>query len=202
MIKQILFDCGGVLARLDFQSVMTEVSGNPAFGAILVERLWCNDSPWLDYDKGLIPKEEMPRRLAPLFPEIPLETIQLFMERWPSSMIPLKGMETIVQELHAAGYPCYLLSNFNPQFEELRPHHQNLRELAGEVVSYHINMLKPHREIFDYTAQKLGIDPAETLFIDDTQANIEAAIAAGYQGHLFIGADDLRDQLRKLHIFN
>ena len=41
-----------------------------------------------------------------------------------------------------------------------------------------------------------GIDAADTTFIDDNPANVEAAKQMGMQGIVFCGADKLREQLR------
>ena len=202
MIKQIVFDCNGVLAILDFEAYMSRVSGDPAMGKILVERLWIEGSPWLEYDRGRYTKEEMPEILAEYLPEIPIETIRVFLDGWAVSLTPIEGMEEIVQELQAAGYPCYLLSNFNSQFEELRPFHPAIKALDGEVISYNIDMLKPDREIFDYTAQKFDFEPAETLFIDDTLENVEGAIAAGWHAYQFTDTTSFRRALVEMNILD
>lgn len=67
----------------------------------------------------------------------------------------------------------------------------------GMVMSYKAHCYKPDREIFDYTAAHCGIIPAETLFLDDSKANVEAGERAGYLGaHVAPGvefADVIRD---------
>ena len=202
MIKQILFDCGDVLAHIRFDNLITELTGDPKQGQIVLERMWIQGSPWLRYDRGLYQKSEMLPLLIDYYPEIAPEHLEQFMQLWPTRMQPIQEMELLIKDLRTAGYPCYLLSNFNPQFEELRPHCPALQLMDGEVVSYNINMLKPDREIFEHTAEKFGILPGETLFIDDTQANIDAAIEAGYLGHLFTDASTLRSALKDLHILD
>lgn len=202
MIKQILFDCGDVLAHIRFDNLFTKITESPMAGQLVLERMWAEGSPWLRYDRGLYKKEEMLPLLIDYYPEIAPHHLQTFMETWPQNMKPIEGMVELIKELKYAGYPCYLLSNFNPQFEELRPHSPALQLMDGEVVSYLINMLKPDREIFEYTAEKFGILPSETLFIDDNQANIDASIEAGFLGHLFTDASTLRSALKELHILN
>jgi len=200
MIKQIVFDCNGVLAILDFDAYITGISSDPAHGQLIMEKLWAKGSPWLEYDRGLHTKAEMVDILNAYLPEIPKEVFKTFLDGWASNLIPIDGMEEIVKELCAAGYPCYLLSNFNEQFEEIRPNNPVLEAMDGEVVSYHIDMLKPDREIFDHAAEKFGIDPAETLFVDDTLVNVKGAIAAGYQAYHFTTAEEFREGLRNLKV--
>ncbi len=202
MIKQILFDCGGVFATLNFESLMTEVTADPALGKLWAEKLWLPDSPWLQYDRGLYKIEEMPALLHEYLPEFSEEVIKKFLPLWPRRMPTIEGMETIVAELHDAGYPCYILSNWNEQFEDFRLHHPAIHAIDQEIISYKINMLKPDREIFDYAAEALGIDPAETLFVDDSPKNAESAIAAGYHAHRFTDAESFRRLLRELKILS
>lgn len=44
--------------------------------------------------------------------------------------------------------------------------------------------MKPVPEIFNYAAEQLGITPAETLFLDDGEANVRAAEALGWNAAL------------------
>lgn len=200
MIKQIVFDCNGVLGLLDFKAYISGISGDPAHGQLILDKLWIQGSPWLEYDRGLHTKAEMVDILNAYLPEIPKEIFKIFLDGWARNLMPIDGMEELVEELRGAGYPCYLLSNFNEQFEEIRPNMPVLQALNGEVISYHIDMLKPDREIFDHTAEKFGIEPSETLFVDDTLENVEGAIAAGYQAYHFTTAEDFREGLRRLKV--
>ena len=56
-------------------------------------------------------------------------------------------------------------------------------------------MAKPDPAIYLYTLEKLGTQPAETLFIDDREVNIEAATALGMKALLFTTVDQLRADL-------
>lgn len=46
-------------------------------------------------------------------------------------------------------------------------------------LSYELNMVKPNADIFEYVLKDAGIDPAETLFIDDATANCRTAESLG-----------------------
>lgn len=84
-----------------------------------------------------------------------------------------------------------LLSNTNalhvPHFERL------LKEQAGipgmhhlfdkVYYSYVLGMRKPDREIYEHVIRDSGIDPAETLFIDDLKENTDAARELGFRVH-------------------
>lgn len=49
-------------------------------------------------------------------------------------------------------------------------------------LSCDLQMVKPDACIYEETAKRLGVEPSEIFFIDDSRKNIDAAIAAGYHG--------------------
>ncbi len=63
------------------------------------------------------------------------------------------------------------------------------------VWSFQHKMAKPDPAIYRLTLERLGTRPEETLFIDDRQANIDAARALGLIGIQFTNVEHLREQL-------
>jgi 2-haloacid dehalogenase len=61
-------------------------------------------------------------------------------------------------------------------------------------------MIKPDRGIYDLHAESFGLDPAATIFIDDSQKNVEGAKAAGWQAVLFQNAKALEEDLERFGI--
>ncbi|WP_443058111.1 HAD family hydrolase [Streptomyces sp. NBC_00820] len=61
-------------------------------------------------------------------------------------------------------------------------------ELVEEIVySHEIGVRKPDPRAFGITCARLGVTPADCLFIDDYAVDVEAARAAGMRAHLFEG---------------
>lgn len=59
-------------------------------------------------------------------------------------------------------------------------------ELVERIVySHEIGIEKPDPRVFDAACAALDVRPQDCLFVDDVAANVEAAGAAGMQGHLF-----------------
>lgn len=63
------------------------------------------------------------------------------------------------------------------------------------VWSYQLRLAKPDPAIYGYALEKLGTAAVETLFIDDRQPNVDAALAMGMRGHLFTNVERLREDL-------
>ena len=47
-------------------------------------------------------------------------------------------------------------------------------------------MIKPFKEIYNYTLDKYNLDPKECVFIDDRLNNVEGAIKCEINGILFL----------------
>lgn len=111
-----------------------------------------------------------------------------------------------LQELRKK-YSIYLLSNTNPIMWNAKIKDEFEKEgldingyFDGIVTSFEAKALKPDRKIFDYAASHLGIKPEETLFLDDSLANVKAAIEAGYESAHVEPGKDFYDILKKLHL--
>jgi FMN phosphatase YigB (HAD superfamily) len=65
-------------------------------------------------------------------------------------------------------------------------------------VSGEAGVRKPQPEAFDAALAAVGRSASEVVFVDDSSANVDAAIALGVPAIRFEGADALRPELWKL----
>lgn len=101
--------------------------------------------------------------------------------------IPAHRLEEL-RELRRRGYDLYLLSNTNPIMWEGKITEEFRKDGAtgpeaffdGLVRSYKVGVMKPKDEIFAFAEEELSLDPEETIFLDDSEANLQAARARGY----------------------
>lgn len=94
----------------------------------------------------------------------------------------------------------YLLSNTNPVMwsgkiaRSFQDEGLTLTDyFDGVVTSFEAKAMKPDRAIFDYAVSHLGLTPATTLFLDDSQANLDAASALGFQTALVPPGSEFKD---------
>lgn len=200
MIKQILFDCGGVLVKLQFRDLMLHISGNAETADDFIANLWKPGSPWLCYDKGELDDQEVTVELKKFMPENLCAYLEDFVQNWLDALPPMEDMPELVNDLQEKGYPCYLLSNFAVRFWEMPERTPVLKKLDGIVISSEIHMLKPDPAIYQYTADQFGFKPEETLFVDDSIHNVEGAEKAGMKGYLFTTPESFKEYLRSMSI--
>jgi FMN phosphatase YigB (HAD superfamily) len=104
---------------------------------------------------------------------------------------PVEGMEKIVDRVSTI-VPVGLLSNTNPvHFEYCLETFRVLRSIPSHFLSYQLNSLKPEPAIFARVTELISVAPEDTLYIDDLPENVEAARAAGFMAHQFVGVKSI-----------
>lgn len=66
--------------------------------------------------------------------------------------------------------------------------------------SYQLRLIKPDPAIYRHVIEKLEVDPAEALFLDDLEENVLAAQSVGMQALVYAGIKHLREQLAELQL--
>ncbi len=124
--------------------------------------------------------------------------IRAFRQNW-NRMVPhaYEDSVEILRGLIGHGNDVTMLTNFaSDTFREAQTRFSFLTESRGVTVSGDVRMLKPDREIYDHHVGSFDLDPAATLFIDDTLHNVEGARQAGWQAVHFSDAGKLGADLK------
>jgi len=80
-------------------------------------------------------------------------------------------MPQLIADIKAAGIEVYGLTNWAADtYETLAPRFPFLNLLDGVVVSGQEGLQKPDPEIYRRTIERFNLDPAQTVFFDDTPA--------------------------------
>ena len=104
----------------------------------------------------------------------------------------------LVEELHDAGTRLALLSNAGSDFGDPYRHSPMGSLFETVVVSAEEHVLKPDSSIYRETCDRLGIEPAAMVFVDNRAENAAGAEAVGAVGHHFTSAAGLRTFLTSL----
>jgi putative hydrolase of the HAD superfamily len=104
-----------------------------------------------------------------------------------------------VEKLHGAGLTTALLSNMQEDMASYaRKNFDWLRHFDHQILSCELRLIKPDPEIFRRAIERLGVKPQATLFVDDREANVEAARALGVRAIQFKSTEQLRAELREM----
>ena len=79
-----------------------------------------------------------------------------------------------------------ILSNSGPGARE-RERPYGFEEITDDIIySHEVGLAKPDPAAYELTARRLGVEPGEVLFLDDVEANVEAARACGWHAVLHV----------------
>lgn len=117
------------------------------------------------------------------------DEIRMWHDNWIEFFAPVipHSLE-LLRALRAKGVPVFALSNFGVgSFALATRHYPWLDEFDRRYISGDLRVMKPDPRIYQIVEDDCGIEPAALLFADDKAANVEAAEARGWQGHVFDG---------------
>jgi 2-haloacid dehalogenase len=102
----------------------------------------------------------------------------------------------ILDELRRAGVRLFALTNWSAEtFPIARPQFPFLEWFEGIVVSGEVRAAKPDQRIFQHLVERFGLEPGSTVFIDDSEANVEAAASLGFRTIRYESPTRLRARL-------
>lgn len=186
-IRNIIFDLGGVLLNIDPQKTID------AFGNLGMPQLVANTGLSYDHDiffrmeKGQVTPEEFRNGIRSLLPQpVSNEAID---NAWTAMLLDFPEIRVKLVNNLRKDFKIFLFSNTNAIHVE--KYHSNFRNqhkfevstlFEKDFYSNEIGFRKPTPESFQEIIRLSGVYPEESLFIDDSQQNVQAAIASGLKG--------------------
>ena len=176
----VVFDVGRVLLTFEPDRVASLLPAEHR--AALKEAMFGPVHRWSEFDLGRKPNEQIAEEIAaaagvPGGESMVLEALY----RFPETMEPLP-LYRCIDDLKRLGKKLYALTNYaEPSFSLTREAFPALKALDGEAVSSREKLCKPDKELYRRLIRRYGIDPAESLFIDDREENVRAAAELGFR---------------------
>lgn len=196
MIRNIVFDMGQVILRFDpIHFIDREGITDPEERKLIINELF-QSVEWAQMDAGVLTEETAEPSILQRFPAKMHEVVRHLLYNWayPRELVP--GMEETVRQLKNEGYGIYLLSNASKAQHKYWPMIPVSSLFDGKLISCDVKTVKPCPQIYELFTQKFGLKAEECLFVDDSTANVAAAIACGWQGIVFHGnAEELKKKM-------
>jgi len=123
------------------------------------------------------------------------------LRRWDVEMWSRTNDSMILwlENLRSAGVKTAILSNMPVDMVvHVRQNFPWMKHFDHQIFSADVRRIKPEPAIYEYSLDVLKVPASEVLFIDDRDANLEQARAAGMRGIRFQSVNQLRDDLHAL----
>jgi putative hydrolase of the HAD superfamily len=184
-VKNIIFDFGGVICNIDIKLSEKEFRAlgfkgfNPSYSVEESEDIFRK----LEGGKITIPQFTSALKKH-LYPDV---TDDQVIEAWNAMILDIPPQRIRLLEEVRKSYRIFILSNsneihYNKYLDDFRSNYgynsfEDLFEKAW--FSFKIHLQKPSPEVFRFVINEGMLNPSETLFIDDTIQQINAAQNAG-----------------------
>ncbi|MCU0432219.1 MAG: HAD family phosphatase [Bacteroidia bacterium] len=185
MIRNLIFDLGGVILNLDFQATADAFR---ALGMTNFDELYTQAKQtgiFDEFDKGHISPAQFRTELRKHLP--PHTSDQAIDHAWNAMLLnlPPERLE-LLRELRGK-YKLYLLSNTNEihveAFSAYLQHTFGFADFTGYFDQWYyscrMGMRKPDEEIFLKVLNDHRLNASETIFIDDSKQHVEGAARTG-----------------------
>lgn len=193
MIKNIIFDFGDIFINLDKEIVLREIQ-RQGVTTLAPEALALSSA----LEIGAITPDAFVKGLNAIFP---MASSQEIIAIWNGMILDMPDyrLEFIERLAKEQTHRLFLLSNTNVlHIEEVvkimgEPNYNRFKNCFEQFyLSHEIQLRKPNADIYEFVLRENQLKPAETLFIDDTIENTDAASRLGIQTwHLKVGEEDI-----------
>ena len=200
MIKNIIFDIGGVLVDFNPEKVLKNM-GLPEEEIQIVQTNTVLGPLWTELDRGVMPKEEVFELMINNVPaEYQKDAREFLFNHTLETVSCFDYAQNWLRSLKNKGYNVYLLTNY-PQWM-FEPHFNNLFTFApyvdGYVVSAVVKLIKPDHKIYENIVAKYNLNPQECVFIDDRLDNVIGARETGLNALQFTTKEETFNNLDAL----
>lgn len=183
-IKNLLIDFGGVLIDLDRPRCIENFRKLGIQNVDELLNVYHQQGIFMQQEKGLVSAAEFRDNIREMAGKS--LTDQQIDRAWNSFLvgIPTSKLDLLLKLREK--YVVYLLSNTNEIHWKWSCKHAfpyrgfRVEDYFEKIyLSYEMKMVKPDAEIFEMVLADAGIEPGETFFIDDSEANCQTARSLG-----------------------
>ena len=201
MIKAIIFDFGRVITAQKPLSLFRSYEAELGLDPDTINSIMFGSQAWQDTLLGRKTTEEFWHLIGPELGLSTADEVNRFRRRYHADEAINEAVLDLIRKLRGH-YKLAILSNAPPDLTR-RLADWEMRDLFEVVFcSGDEGMIKPDPAAFKLTLERLGVEPGEAVFIDDTPEHVETARKLGIQGIIFTTAAALKDDLKKFFGFD
>jgi putative hydrolase of the HAD superfamily len=193
----IVFDLGGVVLTWKPEEIIARAFSNPSARA-LVRRNIFGHHDWSRLDRGTLLYPEAILR-ATARTGLSASSIAEFFRQVPLSLVAVPETVALLRRLKTKGHRLFYLSNMHTAAMDYVERIYTFWDVfKGGVMSCRVHWVKPEPGIYTCLIEKYELKVHQTVFIDDSPANLEPADRIGMQTIKFDNSAQCERQLMAL----
>lgn len=199
MINAVIFDVGGVLVRTSNRENRLKWENQLGLEELQSEEIVFNSDVGTKAQMGQIGDKELwswvGRRL-----DLNSEQLLRFRQDFWSGDVLDEELIAFIRSLRSR-YQTAIISNATLALRQTLTEIYPIESAFDLIIcSAEEKIMKPNLEIYRRTLKKLGIEPRQSIFIDDSEVNIQAAQSLGMSAILYRSGLNIPDALRDFGI--
>ena len=182
MIKNLVFDLGNVLIEWNSEKILTYFEPEKERRQVLRQAIF-ESGVWHQTDKGELSLKEACEEVLTQLDASYHSAIKNIFYHWYEVVYVYSDLQERIRLWVAQDYRIYILSTtceifYHIEKAGLLPIYPLL---SGYILSSEVGVVKPEAEIYQKLLKKYNLDPVESVFIDDIQANLDTAAELGFE---------------------
>lgn len=196
-IKAVIFDFGGVLVRTHDPSGRRKWEKQLQLPTGGLDKLVFDSETAVQATVGRVQAPAVWNYVGSYLKLSPEQLAELREDFWRGDRLDLE-LVNFLRTLRPA-YKTAILSNAWSNARQVFTEKYLLQNAVDfMIISAEVSLAKPDAQIYHLAASTLGVSPAEAVFVDDVDRNIQAAIASGMTGIRYRSTDQILMELKNL----
>ena len=182
MIKNLVFDLGNVLIEWNSEKILTYFEPEKERQQVLRQVIF-ESGVWHQTDRGERSSKEACEEVLAQLDVSYHSAVKNILYHWYEVVHVYSGLQERIRLWSDQGYRIYILSTtceifYHIEKAGLLPIYPLL---SGYILSSEVGVVKPEAEIYQKLLKKYNLNPVESVFIDDIQANLDTAAELGFE---------------------
>jgi putative hydrolase of the HAD superfamily len=197
VVLNVVFDLAGVVVRYDQAALIAQLFADPAVQATVRAEI-VGHADWLSLDRGTLSQRDAIVRAAQRTGLSEADIAQ-FLHQMSTAWVVIPGTVELLYRVKTRGHTLFCLSDMHAaSIAHLEQVHAFWEVFEGVVISCRVRLIKPEPSIYAYLMERYKLGAAETVFIDDTEANLEVAERFGIHTIRFENPAQCESRLKAL----
>lgn len=196
-IKAVIWDMGGVILRTDEKKYRAQLGRKYGLSTDEVDELVFNQKASMQASLGLDSEEKIWENVAKTL-NLNKKDLSKFRENfWRGDRVDV-GLVNFIDNLRPK-YKTALLSNaWVGARKTLTEKYDCIHIFDVTVISAEVGVMKPDPKIYYLVLEKLKVLPEQSIFVDDSSINVEAANQIGIHGIRFLSTPQVLGEIQSL----
>jgi putative hydrolase of the HAD superfamily len=194
--KAVVFDLGNVVLDWNIDRILSSMSLEPAERNSLRAELFMHND-WVDLDHGKHTEKSVVAKVCARS-SLSRETVENALSAARYSLSEIEETIHLMREISDKGIRMYCLSNMSRETYDHIKDNSFFTMFSGVLISGMEGCIKPNEDIFHLLLDRFDLNPVNTIFIDDSIANVETANRLGIHGFHFKRSSNCYSGIRDL----